>query len=645
MARKAPSTDPGDENLRVGHAKDWAAGVPAVAVAMRDAVNQMGVKRSARDAAAAEPEEAASTARAARGPRTDKRHIAEFCENGAKAVAEEATLRRISAGVLRRALRRRAGERERLLARAAGPADPRRCCLDARAPTHYRPIELGRRVRRDRRRAASALAPPTRPSSTPRAAPATRRRSSISCSSAPSAPTTCRTARTCATSRRGSALTETIGVGKGSVSLDDLDKADLIIVVGPEPGHQPPADARRRWRRRSARGARIIAVNPLPEAGLLRFKNPQTPAGRGRHGHAAGRPVPADQGRRRPGAVPGARTSCCWRPRTRRRAPCSTTRSSTSTRTASTSSPRPRAAPTGPTIAGRDRADPRARSRRRCELVRGPQADHRVLGDGADPAQALGADDPRGGELPAARAATSAGPAPGSARCAGTATCRATARWASARSPRPRSSTRWRREFGFDPPRAARLRHGRGDPGDARRRAPRCSSRWAATSSPRRRTPRSTEAALRRCALTVHVSTKLNRSHAVTGRRALILPTLGRTERDVQAAGEQFVTVEDSMGMVHASRGGWHPASRRCCREVGDRRPAGRARCSAPSTRCRGRSSAATTTGSATAIARVVPGFDDFNARVRAARRLRAAARAARLAHLPDRHRQGRTSP
>jgi molybdopterin-dependent oxidoreductase alpha subunit len=66
---------------------------------------------------------------------------------------------------------------------------------------------------------------------------------------------------------------------------------------------------------------------------------------------------------------------------------------------------------------------------------------------------------------------------------------------------------------------------------------------------------------LRRCALTVQVSTKLNRSHVVTGKRALILPCLGRTERDVQATGEQFVTVENSMGFVSPSRGRNEPAS------------------------------------------------------------------------------------
>lgn len=70
-----------------------------------------------------------------------------------------------------------------------------------------------------------------------------------------------------------------------------------------------------------------------------------------------------------------------------------------------------------------------------------------------------------------------------------------------------------------------------------------------------------TERALCHCALTVHVTTKLNRSHLVHGRDALILPCLGRTEIDMQASGPQAVTVEDSMSMVHLSSGINPPAS------------------------------------------------------------------------------------
>ena len=70
-----------------------------------------------------------------------------------------------------------------------------------------------------------------------------------------------------------------------------------------------------------------------------------------------------------------------------------------------------------------------------------------------------------------------------------------------------------------------------------------------------------TRRALRNLDLTVHVSTKLNRSHLIHGRAALILPCLGRTEIDVQKGGPQSITVEDSMSMVHASGGRNTPAS------------------------------------------------------------------------------------
>ena len=77
-----------------------------------------------------------------------------------------------------------------------------------------------------------------------------------------------------------------------------------------------------------------------------------------------------------------------------------------------------------------------------------------------------------------------------------------------------------------------------------------------------------TAQALRNCSLTTHVSTKLNRAHLVTGRTALILPCLGRTEVDRQASGDQFVTVEDSMGIVNPSRGNLAPASEHLLSEV-----------------------------------------------------------------------------
>ena len=125
-----------------------------------------------------------------------------------------------------------------------------------------------------------------------------------------------------------------------------------------------------------------------------------------------------------------------------------------------------------------------------------------------------------------------------------------------------------------------------------------------------------TAAALRKCALTAHVATKLNRSHLVTGRTALILPCLGRTERDVQGSGEQFVTVEDSMGVINSSRGRLAPASAELRSEVaivcgiatvvfgvGSRVPWLEMAANYDLIRDR--------------IARVVPGFADYNRRIR----------------------------
>ncbi len=125
-----------------------------------------------------------------------------------------------------------------------------------------------------------------------------------------------------------------------------------------------------------------------------------------------------------------------------------------------------------------------------------------------------------------------------------------------------------------------------------------------------------TAEALSRCKLTVHVSTKLNRAHLIAGKRALILPCLGRTDRDMQANAAQFVTVENSMGIVHTSRGNLEPPSDQLLSEpaivarlavatLGDRTKVNWLQLVEDYDRIRD------------LIARVVPGFDDFNRRVR----------------------------
>jgi molybdopterin-dependent oxidoreductase alpha subunit len=121
--------------------------------------------------------------------------------------------------------------------------------------------------------------------------------------------------------------------------------------------------------------------------------------------------------------------------------------------------------------------------------------------------------------------------------------------------------------------------------------------------------------ALRNCELTVQVSTKLNRSHVVHGERALILPCLGRTEKDRQAGGEQGVTVEDAMSMVHISYGMKEPATpdlRSECAIL-----AGLARASLPDSATPWQEYVADYDRIRDTMAKVLDGFEDFNRRAR----------------------------
>jgi molybdopterin-dependent oxidoreductase alpha subunit len=121
--------------------------------------------------------------------------------------------------------------------------------------------------------------------------------------------------------------------------------------------------------------------------------------------------------------------------------------------------------------------------------------------------------------------------------------------------------------------------------------------------------------ALRNCELTVQVSTKLNRSHIVHGKRALILPCLARSDKDNQAGGEQGVTVEDAMSMVHISYGMKQPASphmRSECAII-----AGMARATLPEGKSPWQNYVDDYDRIRDTMARVLDGFEDFNARAR----------------------------
>jgi molybdopterin-dependent oxidoreductase alpha subunit len=127
--------------------------------------------------------------------------------------------------------------------------------------------------------------------------------------------------------------------------------------------------------------------------------------------------------------------------------------------------------------------------------------------------------------------------------------------------------------------------------------------------------PSHTFEALRNCELTVQVSTKLNRSHLVHGKRALILPCLARSDKDVQAGGIQGVTVEDSMAMVHISFGMKEPDSVHMRSETSI--VAGMAQATLPASKTPWQDYVDNYDTIRDTMARALPGFEDFNRRAR----------------------------
>ncbi len=124
-----------------------------------------------------------------------------------------------------------------------------------------------------------------------------------------------------------------------------------------------------------------------------------------------------------------------------------------------------------------------------------------------------------------------------------------------------------------------------------------------------------TAKALQNCDLTVHISTKLNRSHLIHGKTALILPTLGRTDLDLQTNGEQFVTVEDSMGVVHSSKGNLKPISEHLLSEPAI--VAGIAKATLKSTNLEWDKLVADYDNIRDLIEKTIAGFEKYNQRVR----------------------------
>jgi molybdopterin-dependent oxidoreductase alpha subunit len=599
MSRKAPSEDTDDSRLEVSVPKDHAAGVPAVAVSMGKAYEQMGVRRTALTLLRVNQKNGFDCPGCA-WPEGDHRHVAEFCENGAKAVAEEATTRRVTREFFAaHPVSELAVRSDHWLGQQGRLTEP--MLLDA-GSDHYEPVSW--------ERAIGLLAGELTGLDSPdEAAFYTSGRTSneaafayqlfvraLGTNNLPDCSNMCHESS-------GSALTETLGVGKGSVLLEDLAKADLILVVGQNPGTNHP---RMLSALESAKrgGTRIVAVNPLPEAGLMRFKNPQKVSGVvGRGTALADRylqirlngDLALFQALNRALLEAGA-----------------IDQEFIDRHTAGF-------AEFEKHVHALDPDDVLEATGLTQEEIDATVSD--VLGaERIIVCWAMGLTQHRN-SVPTIREVVNflllrgnvGRPGAGVCPVRGHSNVQGDRTMGIYEKPSAEFLDALEAEFGFAAPREHGL-----DTVDTIRamRDGRVKVFLGMGGNFVRATPDSavTEAAMRSCRLTAHVSTKLNRSHTVTGERALILPTLGRTERDPQESGPQFVSVEDSMGMVHASRGRLPAAAPDLLSEI--------------AIVCRlARATLGDDLGWAAMerdydvirdhVSRVVPGFADYNARIR----------------------------
>ncbi len=542
-------------------------------------------------------------------PDPENRHHVEFCENGAKAVAHEATTRRLTREFFKRwSISELLEQSDHVLEAEGRLTEPMR---KPAGSDHYEPISWENAYAR----IAQALHGLDSPD---QAVFYTSGRTSneaaflyqlfvrrLGTNNLPDCSHMCHESS-------GVALGDVIGVGKGTVSLQDFARADAIFVIGQNPGtNHPRMLATLQAAKR--RGARVVAINPLRERGLVRFAHPQEPAALL---GGASTPIADLYLQVRVGgdvallkgimkevfaleaASPGEVVD--W----------SFVREHTEGFEAFREALD--AQPFAPLVeqSGVSRDDmrraaeiyARAGSSIVCWAMGLTQHRHAV----ANVQEIVNLLLLRGN---LGREGAGACPVRGHSNVQGDRTVGITEK------PKAAFLERLGAEFDFEPPRERGL-----DTVDAIRAMHEGRVRvfFGLGGNFAVATPDAelTAEALRNCLLTVQVSTKLNRSHLVCGHEAIILPCLGRTERDVQTGGPQIVSVENSMSVVHASEGHLEPASEQLKSETAIVAGVARAVLGSDDTvpwedltadydRIRDR------------IERVIPGFERYNRRVR----------------------------
>ncbi len=606
--RHAPTDDVDDRDLEVSHPEDWAAGVPGVYHSLEHGYVEGGTVRSARALLRMNQKKGFDCMSCAWPDPPGRRKVAEFCENGAKAVAWEIDRKRVESSFWSqysvRELAERSefwlGQQGRLTEPVYKPADSE----------HYRPVSWDD--------AFSIIAGELNAMDNPdQAVFYTSGRASneaafvyqlfvraLGTNNLPDCSNMCHESTSLA-------LADAIGVGKASVRYDDFAKSDLIIIMGQNPGTNHPRMLSV-LEEAKEQGATIVAINPMPEAGLKLFKNPQKPRGvlgRGteladqflhiRLGGdqallmALARKVLAAED-----AAPGTVLDHDF-------LDTKTTGFRAYREHLGTISDAEIAAATGLTDA---------------EITE--LAQRYIASDRTIVCWAMGLTQHKGSVASIreivnviALRGNIGKPGAGLAPIRGHSNVQGDRTMGIWEKPPAAFLDALEREFQFAMPRTnghdavdsvKAMRDGRGKVFVG------LGGNFVAAMSDLD----VTAAAMGNTELSVQISTKLNRSHAVTGKQALILPTLGRSELDVQATGAQFVSVEDTVCAVHGSHGRLEPASPQLRSEIaiicgiaqatlGNRRPVDWQGFIDDYDSIRD------------AISRTVPGFSDFNFRIR----------------------------
>src|ERR1700761_761214 len=598
-----------DEQLKVTPPKQWATGVPGVIHAMQYSLEETSLRRTAINLLSINQANGTDCPGCAwPEPDPKHRHINEYCENGAKHINDEATTRRITREFFREhSIPQLLTKSDMWLNQQGRLTEPMVKRPDS---DHYAPIGwddafgLLSAQLRELDSPDEALFYTSGRVSNEAAFLLQLFARALGTNNLPDCSNMCHESS-------GFALQQTLGVGKGSVSLDDIHEADLVFVVGINPGTNMPRMLTA-LEETTRNGGHIIAVNPLPEAGLIRFKNPQKVRGIIGRGTTI-----ADQFLHiRPGgdlalfqavnalllqseaASPGTVLDHGF-------IEANTTGFAQFAEHVARISWPEILATTG---LRRDEIE---------QVVERVLASKKIIA-----CWAMGITQQKFG-VPTIREMVNFLMLRGNLGRPGAGVCpvrghsnvqgdRTMGIWE--QMPQPFLDA-LEREFGFTPP----TKHGFDAVNSIRAmRDGQAKVFVGFAGNFVRATPDTelTEQAMRACRLTAHVSTKLNRSHVVCGDTALILPTLGRTDRDVQATGEQFVTVEDTMSIVHQSHGRLRPPSEQLLSEVAIIcRLARRTLGDTPAIHWE--DFEADYDSIRNRISRVVPDFEDFNARVR----------------------------